>query len=96
MCTRKMASGSSITSDRSGLLAHGRGTAATAASASGFQGGEISTGSGIISELRLAGYNGVLAVEHEDPVIGRLEGLRKAARHLVPLLLHDPPEPAWW
>jgi sugar phosphate isomerase/epimerase len=50
----------------------------------------------VISELRAAGYDGVLAVEHEDPVIGRLEGLRKALDHLGPLILRDPPEKRWW
>jgi sugar phosphate isomerase/epimerase len=50
----------------------------------------------VISELRLAGYDGVLAVEHEDPVIGRLEGLRKALDHLEPLILREPAEKRWW
>jgi sugar phosphate isomerase/epimerase len=50
----------------------------------------------LISELRLARYDGVLAVEHEDPVIGRVEGLRKALDHLAPLVLRDPPEKRWW
>jgi sugar phosphate isomerase/epimerase len=50
----------------------------------------------LISELHSVGYDGVLAVEHEDPVMGRLEGLRKAADHLAPLLLHQPRESRWW
>jgi sugar phosphate isomerase/epimerase len=50
----------------------------------------------LISELRLAGYDGVLAVEHEDPVVGRVEGLRKAVDHLAPLLLRQPAEERWW
>ena len=50
----------------------------------------------LISELSLAGYDGVLAVEHEDPVIGRLEGLRKAYDHLAPLLLRESREERWW
>jgi sugar phosphate isomerase/epimerase len=50
----------------------------------------------LISELHSVGYDGVLAVEHEDPVMGRLEGLRKAADHLAPLLLHEPRESRWW
>jgi sugar phosphate isomerase/epimerase len=50
----------------------------------------------LISELHAVGYDGVLAVEHEDPVMGRLEGLRKAVDHLAPLLLHEPGERRWW
>jgi sugar phosphate isomerase/epimerase len=50
----------------------------------------------LISELRLAGYDGVLAIEHEDPIIGRLEGLQKALDHLTPLMLREPREERWW
>jgi sugar phosphate isomerase/epimerase len=50
----------------------------------------------LISELRMVGYDGVLAVEHEDPVIGRLEGLRQAFDHLSPMMLREPPELPWW
>jgi sugar phosphate isomerase/epimerase len=50
----------------------------------------------ILTELRLAGYDGVLAVEHEDPTMGRIEGLQKAAAALSPLLLRERPEPRWW
>lgn len=50
----------------------------------------------LISELRQAGYDGVLAVEHEDPIIGRVEGLQKAHEYLSPLLLREPPAPRWW
>jgi len=50
----------------------------------------------IITELQIAGYRGVLAVEHEDPTMEQLEGLRQAMDHLRPLLLHyPPPEPFW-
>jgi sugar phosphate isomerase/epimerase len=44
----------------------------------------------------MAGYDGVLAVEHEDPTMGRLEGLRQAVHHLAPLLLREPREQRWW
>lgn len=50
----------------------------------------------LISELRQAGYDGVLAVEHEDPIIGRMEGLQKAHAYLSPLVLREPPAPRWW
>jgi sugar phosphate isomerase/epimerase len=50
----------------------------------------------LISGLRLAGYDGVLAVEHEDPIMGRIEGLQKALDHLMPLVLREPAEKRWW
>ncbi|MBM4346232.1 MAG: sugar phosphate isomerase/epimerase [Deltaproteobacteria bacterium] len=50
----------------------------------------------LITELHLAGFDGVLSVEHEDPTMGRLEGLRQARRYLEPLLLHDRQEARWW
>ena len=36
--------------------------------------------------LNVAGYDGVIAIEHEDPTMSRLEGVRQAVRHLAPLL----------
>lgn len=51
----------------------------------------------LLTELHLAGYTGVLAVEHEDPTMSPREGLVQAARFLGPLLLRDPvPERRWW
>ncbi|MDB4964713.1 MAG: sugar phosphate isomerase/epimerase [Myxococcales bacterium] len=50
----------------------------------------------IITELNLAGYDGVIAIEHEDPTMSRFEGVRQAVRHLAPLLLHEPIEERWW
>ena len=51
----------------------------------------------LLTELHLAGYSGVLAVEHEDPTMSPREGLVQAARFLGPLLLRDPvPERRWW
>lgn len=50
----------------------------------------------LISELAMADYDGVLAIEHEDPTMSRMDGLRQAITHLEPLLLHEPREEAWW
>jgi sugar phosphate isomerase/epimerase len=51
----------------------------------------------LISELQLAGFAGVLAVEHEDPTMSPREGLVQAMRHLGPLMLRDPaPRTRWW
>jgi sugar phosphate isomerase/epimerase len=51
----------------------------------------------LISELQLAGFGGVLAVEHEDPTMSPREGLVQAVRYLAPLILRDPaPKVRWW
>lgn len=81
---------------RSGLLAHG----AWDRAGRGFRfrvpgWGELDWRR-VISALRVAGYDGVLSVEHEDPVIGRIEGLRQAIAHLAPIVLRDPAERRWW
>jgi len=51
----------------------------------------------LLTELQLADYHGVLAVEHEDPTMSPREGLVQAVRFLEPLLLRDPaPKGRWW
>lgn len=50
----------------------------------------------VISELQLCGYRGSLSVEHEDPTMGREEGLTQGIRHLERVVLRDPPEEQWW
>jgi sugar phosphate isomerase/epimerase len=81
---------------RSGLLAHGRWTRPDRGFRFRIPGWGDLSWKQVITELRIAGYDGVLAVEHEDPTMGRLEGLRKALEHLSPLTLRDPLEDPWW
>jgi sugar phosphate isomerase/epimerase len=81
---------------RSGLLAHGRWDRPDRGFRFRVPGWGDLDWKRLISELQVAGYDGVLAVEHEDPVMGRLEGLQKAADHLTPLLLRQPRENRWW
>lgn len=51
----------------------------------------------LVTELHVNGYRGAVSIEHEDPTMGRIEGLRQAARHLAPLLLKDDVSPGpWW
>jgi sugar phosphate isomerase/epimerase len=81
---------------RSGLLAHG----AWDRDGRGFRfrvpgWGDIDWRA-VITELQLRGYTGTLAVEHEDPTMSRLEGLRQAMAHLDPLVLREPPGDRWW
>jgi len=50
----------------------------------------------LISTLRLGGYDGYLAIEHEDPVFGPREGLEKAVAEIAPLLPREPRGQRWW
>lgn len=50
----------------------------------------------IVSALRLAGYDHVLSIEHEDSLMSGDEGLRKAVAFLQDLLIRDPAGPAYW
>jgi len=46
----------------------------------------------IITELSMVGYNGVLSYEHEDVTMSRMDGVKKAADFLRPLLIDQPYE----
>jgi sugar phosphate isomerase/epimerase len=50
----------------------------------------------LISALRLAGYDRVLSIEHEDSHMSKIEGLRKAAAFLRECTISEPPPTAWW
>jgi len=50
----------------------------------------------IISALRLAGYDYVLSIEHEDALASTHEGLSSAVALLDRVLLREPPVEAWW
>lgn len=54
------------------------------------------TWKGIASALRLAGYDGVMSIEHEDALASVDEGLRSAVHLLQRVLLTEPPVVAWW
>ena len=49
-----------------------------------------------ISELRLAGYDDVVSIEHEDDLIDPDEGLAKAAAVLHAVLIQAPVGTHWW
>ena len=51
---------------------------------------------GIVSALRLAGYDGALSIEHEDALASTHEGLSAAVEMLSRVLLKGPPVEAWW
>jgi sugar phosphate isomerase/epimerase len=50
----------------------------------------------IVSALRLAGYDGVISIEHEDALASVDEGLRTAVDMLARVVLREPPAEAWW
>lgn len=49
-----------------------------------------------VSALRIAGYDGVLSIEHEDGLASVQEGLTKAVEVLQAAVLRDPPSAMWW
>ncbi len=50
----------------------------------------------LISELRLAGYDYVLSIEHEDALASVEEGFTKAVSFLKDVLLLEEPAAMWW
>ena len=50
----------------------------------------------IISALRLAGYDYVISIEHEDALLSIDEGITAAVEFLSPLVLAEPPADPWW
>jgi sugar phosphate isomerase/epimerase len=50
----------------------------------------------IASALRLAGYDYVMSIEHEDALASVDEGLSSAVELLSRIILKQPPAEAWW
>jgi sugar phosphate isomerase/epimerase len=50
----------------------------------------------IVSALRLAGYDYVMSIEHEDALASVDEGLQAAVDMLSRAILTEPPVEAWW
>ncbi len=49
-----------------------------------------------VSNLRLIGYDGVISIEHEDPLMSANEGLNKAVAFLQDVLLYEDVGEMWW
>lgn len=49
-----------------------------------------------VSALRLVGYDGVISIEHEDPLMSADEGFNKAVAFLKDVLLFEKPGEMWW
>jgi sugar phosphate isomerase/epimerase len=50
----------------------------------------------IVSALRMAGYDHVLSIEHEDSIMSAPEGLRKAITFLRDIVIDEPAGEAYW
>jgi sugar phosphate isomerase/epimerase len=50
----------------------------------------------IVSALRLAGYDHVVSIEHEDALLSVDEGLEAAVALLADIVLTEPPAEPWW
>ena len=50
----------------------------------------------LISALRLAGYDDVISIEHEDSLMSPTEGLEKAVAFLKSLVISERPGEAYW
>lgn len=49
-----------------------------------------------LSALRVAGYDGVISIEHEDPLMSANEGFNKAVKFLKDVLLYEKTGEMWW
>jgi len=62
----------------------------------------VGTGAGLdawrrmMTALRYTGYDGAVSMEHEDMLMSRAEGLRKAAKFLGDVMIREPSEGMWW
>jgi sugar phosphate isomerase/epimerase len=52
--------------------------------------------SDMMSALRTYGYDYVVSIEHEDPLMSIDEGFQRAAKNLQSVLIHDVPGDMWW
>lgn len=59
-------------------------------------GHDLKVWSDIISALRLYGYDYVLSIEHEDPIMSIDEGLTRAVTNLKSIIIKDQPADMWW
>lgn len=59
-------------------------------------GHSLETWSDILSALRIYGYDYVLSIEHEDPLMSIDEGLNRAVKNLRSIMIHDKPSSMWW
>ncbi|MFD1429201.1 sugar phosphate isomerase/epimerase family protein [Lacticaseibacillus mingshuiensis] len=59
-------------------------------------GHDMKTWSDMMSALRLYGYDYVVSIEHEDPLMSVDEGLHQAVKNLKSVLIKETPGATWW
>lgn len=59
-------------------------------------GHSIQEWSNIVSALRTYGYDYVISIEHEDPIMSVEEGFSQAVRNLKRVNIEEPPSEIWW
>ncbi|MED3624737.1 sugar phosphate isomerase/epimerase family protein [Neobacillus thermocopriae] len=52
--------------------------------------------SNIVSALRTYGYDYVISIEHEDPIMSIEEGFSSAVRNLKSVIIEESPTDIWW
>ena len=52
--------------------------------------------SDMMSALRTYGYDYVVSIEHEDPLMSIDEGFSRAVTNLKSVLIKDQPADMWW
>ena len=50
----------------------------------------------VISELRMAGYDDIISIEHEDSLMSVEEGLKKAVAMISEVIISEKPADMWW
>ena len=60
------------------------------------EGHPMSEWSQMLAQLRIYGYDYVLSIEHEDPIMSVDEGLDRAITNLKSVMMRDQPQEMWW
>jgi sugar phosphate isomerase/epimerase len=50
----------------------------------------------MMSALRTFGYDYVVSIEHEDPLMSIEEGFMRAVKNLKSILIEEQPAELWW
>jgi len=59
-------------------------------------GHSVKVWSDIISALRTYGYDHVISIEHEDPIMSIDEGFMRAVENLKSVMIYEQPADMWW
>ncbi|MEC2307388.1 sugar phosphate isomerase/epimerase family protein [Bacillus atrophaeus] len=59
-------------------------------------GHDLKEWSDMMSTLRTYGYDYVISIEHEDPIMSIDEGFKRAVKNLKTILIEESPSQMWW